>query len=110
MTMEPDIYNAAKAYAAEKKISFSRLVQETLCQALGLEGKLSEELRKKVEERITVAPGRKALSHEELVKSETRRLQIRDEVRDALAKARAAKLMERYPTIAEIEEREEAEE
>lgn len=105
MTMEPDIYNAAKDYAAQRKISFSRYVQEVLCQALGLEGELSEELRKRVEERIATAPGRKALSREELVEREKRRIQIRDGVRAALARDRAAKL--RYPTIIERGEDEE---
>lgn len=67
MLMDNDLHDAGMAYAAERKISFSRLVHEALCALLGVGGAIDPEVRKGVEERIVRAPGRAPMSAQQIV-------------------------------------------
>jgi len=55
-----DVCMAAKAYADEKGISLSRLVQEVMIEALGMDGRLNPEMKAEIEKRIAKRPGRAA--------------------------------------------------
>ncbi len=56
--LELDILAAVKAYAAEQRISITRLISEVLCQFLGLKGLLDPVLKAAIEERIERGAGR----------------------------------------------------
>ncbi len=54
-----DVCEAARAYAAEKGISLSRLVQEMMIETLGIDGRLDPEKKAAIEKRIAKRPGRR---------------------------------------------------
>jgi len=56
--LEFDILAALKAYAAEQRVSVTRVIAECLCQFLGLKGLLDPVLKAAVEERIQRTAGR----------------------------------------------------
>ncbi len=84
--MDPELHKLAKAYAAEKNVSLSRLVQESLCAAIGHSSIFDTGVRAAVEDRIAAYPGRKALTPEEV--------QRRWEEHDRMKKERKAKKLE----------------
>lgn len=117
LVINHELYALAKAYAAEREISFSRFVSEVLYHVLELSEKFPPELKARVEQGIHANPGRRTLSIEDIRQREIERQRIKNEAHEAREKAKEAarlarqkKIMERYSTIAEIDEQGEGEE
>ena len=99
LSLEIEIVNGLKKYSAENGVSVTRVIQEIVCQFLGLKGAIDPDLKAAVEQSIAIRPGRPIMPYEERKKREEERARIKVDIRSEQAreKTKASNLAQGLP-------------